>query len=183
MAPPSRLWAAGCVDGNRVLTTARQPSTDHRTATDWTSFPGQSWHAQSCGRHARRRQEGLRACNARHLPARGSLSRRTTPRTSCRCCRLTDPPKPHGRLITSAQPWEGFTALWERRRLDLTVEAHVIQYRFHPLFTDAERQALSTDWLSTGTHRVPEAARPTGWAVASGPGRRRRGALICRDAR
>lgn len=24
MAPSSRLWAAGCVDGNRVLTTARQ---------------------------------------------------------------------------------------------------------------------------------------------------------------
>jgi hypothetical protein len=45
------------------------------------------------------------------------------------------------RLITSAQPSEGFTALWERRRLDLTVEAHVIQERFEPLFTEAEREA------------------------------------------
>lgn len=44
-------------------------------------------------------------------------------------------------LITSRQPSEGFTALWERRRLDLTVEAHVIQDRFVALFTDAELEA------------------------------------------
>jgi hypothetical protein len=40
------------------------------------------------------------------------------------------------RLIRSTQPSEGFTALWERHRLDLTVEAHVIQDRFQPLFSD-----------------------------------------------
>jgi hypothetical protein len=45
------------------------------------------------------------------------------------------------RLITSSKPSEGFTALWERRRLDLTVEAHVVQDRFQVLFTDAERDA------------------------------------------
>lgn len=45
------------------------------------------------------------------------------------------------RLIMSSQPSEGFTALWERRRLDLTVEAHVIQERFAPLFTEDERDA------------------------------------------
>jgi hypothetical protein len=45
------------------------------------------------------------------------------------------------RLITSSQPSEGFTTLWERRRLDLTVEAHVIQPRFQSLFTEAELDA------------------------------------------
>ena len=45
------------------------------------------------------------------------------------------------RLVTSTKPSEGFTALWERGRLDLTVEAHVVQDRFQPLFTEAEREA------------------------------------------
>lgn len=44
-------------------------------------------------------------------------------------------------LITSTQPSDGFTALWERGRLDLTVEAHVIQDRFETLFTESEREA------------------------------------------
>jgi hypothetical protein len=45
------------------------------------------------------------------------------------------------RLVTSTQPSQGFTALWERRRLDLTVEAHVLKPRFAHLFTDVEREA------------------------------------------
>jgi hypothetical protein len=45
------------------------------------------------------------------------------------------------RLVTSTQPSQGFTALWERRRLDLTVEAHVLQERFAGLFTEDERDA------------------------------------------
>lgn len=45
------------------------------------------------------------------------------------------------RLISSTQPSEGFTTLWERGRLDLTVEAHVIQPRFEPLFTEEELEA------------------------------------------
>jgi hypothetical protein len=45
------------------------------------------------------------------------------------------------RLITSSQPSEGFTTLWERRRLDLTVEAHVVQPRFQSLFTESELEA------------------------------------------
>ena len=43
------------------------------------------------------------------------------------------------RLIGSSQPSEGFTALWERHRLDLTVEAHVIRPEFAQLFTEGER--------------------------------------------
>lgn len=45
------------------------------------------------------------------------------------------------RLVMSTQPSQGFTALWERHRLDLTVEARILERRFEPLFTDAERQA------------------------------------------
>jgi hypothetical protein len=43
------------------------------------------------------------------------------------------------RLISSNQPAEGFTQLWQRRRLDLTVEAQVLRPEFKELFTDDER--------------------------------------------
>jgi hypothetical protein len=42
-------------------------------------------------------------------------------------------------LLWSTTPSEGFTTLWERGRLDLTVEAHVLKTEFAPLFTDADR--------------------------------------------
>lgn len=35
---------------------------------------------------------------------------------------------------------EGYTALWERKRLDLTVEALVLLPEYEALFTDAERE-------------------------------------------
>ena len=42
-------------------------------------------------------------------------------------------------LINSSQVSEGYTALWERGRLDLTVEAVVTENsKFRPLFTDEE---------------------------------------------
>ena len=42
-------------------------------------------------------------------------------------------------LINAAKPSDGYTALYERQRLDLTVEAVVIENaRWHPLFADAE---------------------------------------------
>jgi hypothetical protein len=61
------------------------------------------------------------------------------------------------RLITSSQPSEGFTRLWERHRLDLTVEAQVIRPEFESLFTEEERQACHTrlsryGWSSSGVH-------------------------------
>jgi hypothetical protein len=42
------------------------------------------------------------------------------------------------RLITSDDPSDGFTTLWEKHRLDLSVEAHVLQPQFRELFTQQE---------------------------------------------
>jgi uncharacterized LabA/DUF88 family protein len=44
------------------------------------------------------------------------------------------------RLLWSDTPSDGFTTLWEHRRLDLTVEAHVLRDEFAALFTDDDRQ-------------------------------------------
>lgn len=42
-------------------------------------------------------------------------------------------------LINATKPSDGYTALYERRRLDLTVEAVVLgEPRWHPLFTPEE---------------------------------------------
>jgi hypothetical protein len=48
------------------------------------------------------------------------------------------------RLLRAPNPSEGFTALWERRRLDLTVEAVVLKPEFAPLFTDEDRDIART---------------------------------------
>jgi hypothetical protein len=42
-------------------------------------------------------------------------------------------------LLWSDTPSEGFTTLWERGRLDLTVEAHVLRGEFEPLFGEDDR--------------------------------------------
>ena len=42
------------------------------------------------------------------------------------------------RLLAAPTASEGFTALWERQRLDLTVEAQVVQPKFAHLFTEEE---------------------------------------------
>ena len=42
-------------------------------------------------------------------------------------------------LLHSPTVSDGYTALWERRRLDLTVEALILQSQWHDLFTDSER--------------------------------------------
>lgn len=42
-------------------------------------------------------------------------------------------------LLTTPTPSEGFTALWECGRLDLTVEAHVLKPEFATLFTEEEK--------------------------------------------
>src|ERR1700757_2146589 len=43
-------------------------------------------------------------------------------------------------LLWSDAPSEGFTTLWERGRLDLTVEAHILRDEFITLFTDEDRE-------------------------------------------
>jgi len=43
-------------------------------------------------------------------------------------------------LIRTKEPSEGLASLWELGRLDLSVEAHVIQPEYAALFTDEDRQ-------------------------------------------
>jgi hypothetical protein len=45
---------------------------------------------------------------------------------------------------------EGLTALWERKRLDISMEALVLQEEWAPLFTDAERAAARTKLAELG---------------------------------
>jgi hypothetical protein len=42
-------------------------------------------------------------------------------------------------LLHAEKVSDGYTALWERGRLDLTVEAMVLDAKWRPLFTDEER--------------------------------------------
>jgi hypothetical protein len=42
-------------------------------------------------------------------------------------------------LLHAPKASDGFATLWERGRLDLSVEALVLQNRWRPLFTDDER--------------------------------------------
>lgn len=44
------------------------------------------------------------------------------------------------RLLHASGVSDGFTTLWENNRLDLSVEHHVLEPRFRPLFTDEERR-------------------------------------------
>ena len=47
-------------------------------------------------------------------------------------------------LIHAPQVSDGYTALWERKRLDLTVEAMILNNpRWHPLFTTEELERCS----------------------------------------
>lgn len=42
-------------------------------------------------------------------------------------------------LLSVSNVSDGYTALWERKRLDLTVEALILQSKWHLLFSDQER--------------------------------------------
>jgi hypothetical protein len=44
------------------------------------------------------------------------------------------------RLLASSGVSDGFTHLWERKRLDLSVEALTLEAKWAALFTDVERQ-------------------------------------------
>ena len=43
-------------------------------------------------------------------------------------------------LIMKSGGTDGFATLWEHGRLDLSVEAHVVNPKYRELFTDAERE-------------------------------------------
>lgn len=42
-------------------------------------------------------------------------------------------------LLRASKVSEGYVALWERKRLDLTVEAVILGAEWHSLFSDHER--------------------------------------------
>jgi len=44
-------------------------------------------------------------------------------------------------LINAPNVSDGYTALWSRKRLDLTVEAVMLDEKWQPLFSSAERKA------------------------------------------
>jgi hypothetical protein len=60
------------------------------------------------------------------------------------------------RLLHSPTASEGFTALWEKGRLDLTVEALVLQERFVDLFTDEEREIARGRLAQRGYYARPK---------------------------
>jgi hypothetical protein len=43
-------------------------------------------------------------------------------------------------LLRASKVSEGYVALWERKRLDLTVEAVILAEEWHALFSEQERQ-------------------------------------------
>jgi hypothetical protein len=45
---------------------------------------------------------------------------------------------------------EGYVALWERKRLDLTVEALILAPEWHSLFSEAEREIARTRLIEYG---------------------------------
>jgi hypothetical protein len=44
------------------------------------------------------------------------------------------------RLVNSSKPSEGYTRLWELERLDLSVEAIILEEPWKTLYTDKERE-------------------------------------------
>ncbi len=53
-------------------------------------------------------------------------------------------------LLHASGVSEGYIALWERKRLDLTVEAVIIGRKWETLFTDAERNIALTRLAAYG---------------------------------
>lgn len=58
-------------------------------------------------------------------------------------------------LIYTEAPSEGFTKLWELKRLDLSVEAHVLKPEYHSLFTDEEQQICRDRLIEYGYKVLP----------------------------
>lgn len=59
------------------------------------------------------------------------------------------------KLLSTAQPSEGFSVLWEHGRLDLSVEALVLRAEYYPLFTDGERETARARLMEYGYKIVP----------------------------
>ena len=57
-------------------------------------------------------------------------------------------------LLASQEPQSGLTTLWECGRLDLSVEALVIDLGFEPLFSEEERET-ARERLAAYGYEVP----------------------------
>jgi hypothetical protein len=57
-------------------------------------------------------------------------------------------------LLWSPKPSEGFTTLWERGRLDLTVEAHILRDEFTPSSLTKTAPRPAHDWWSTAGRKA-----------------------------
>ena len=75
------------------------------------------------------------------------IYRRALKEANYRATRFLQMLHEHGGLVTarilldSSTVSDGYRALWERKRLDLTVEALVLEPQWHDLFTDEQRVA------------------------------------------
>lgn len=58
------------------------------------------------------------------------------------------------KLIRSARPSDGFTTLWKKGRLDLTVEALVLRYPWRTLFSDEDLSRAEERLASYGYKSV-----------------------------
>ena len=63
-------------------------------------------------------------------------------------------------LLSAQTVSEGYTALWERKRLDLTVEALILQPRWNDLFTDEDR-AIARNRLNKYSYQTESKSTPT----------------------
>jgi hypothetical protein len=54
------------------------------------------------------------------------------------------------RLVTAPNASDGYTRLWEEKRLDLSVEYLVLSPKFQPLFTEEERSLARQRLLDYG---------------------------------
>jgi hypothetical protein len=64
-------------------------------------------------------------------------------------------------LINAGQASDGFTKLWELRRLDIAVEARALKPEFQPLFTQAELTTCSRRLDDYKWTQQPPWQRPT----------------------
>ncbi len=71
------------------------------------------------------------------------------------------------RLLKTPEPQEGLATLWELERLDISMEALVVQERWQPLFSDAERQAARDRLSAYGYDPSCGNRRPSRGAQAS----------------
>ena len=64
------------------------------------------------------------------------------------------------RLLSAPEAQSGLTTLWELGRLDISMEALVVQERWQPLFSDAERQAARDRLSAYGYDPASGCERP-----------------------